>query len=287
MQNHSASIQTDLLQGIRVIDCSQFIPGPYATLLCADLGATVVKVEPPGGDPLRYLGALDADGVTPAYKLINSNKTVIEIDLKSADGKTSFRELLKHADVLLESYRPGVFARLGFDVSELKTINPTLIHIAVTGYGQTGPYRLRAGHDLNYVALSGSLAISGTPDSPAQSLPPTADFGGALQAAFTMLAALLYRQRTGKGLSIDISLSEAVMAWQSLFLTESARTEGGIKRGRSFFNGGLACYQIYKTKDGAFVTLAALEPKFWPTFARRFLIQNGFRGSLNQCHRRL
>jgi len=268
MQSSNPPVQKDLLQGIHVIDCSQFIPGPYATLLCADLGATVVKVEPPGGDPMRYLGALDTDGVTPAYKLINSNKTVIEIDLKSPDGKNAFRDLLKHADVLLESYRPDVFARLGFGATELKAINPALIHIAVTGYGQTGAYRLRAGHDLNYVAMAGLLAISGTPNLPVQSTPPTADFGGALQAAFTMLAALLYRQRTGKGLSIDVSLSEAVMAWQSLYLTESARTDGGIKRGSSFLNGGLACYQIYKTKDGAFVTLAALEPKFWANFCQ-------------------
>jgi alpha-methylacyl-CoA racemase len=268
MEKQEASLQATLLKGIRLIDCSQFIPGPYATLLMADLGAEVVKVEPPAGDPMRYVGELDGDGRTAAYKLINRNKTVIELDLKTTSGVQVFKDLLKQADILFESYRPGVFARLGLAPEDLKALNPRLIHVALTGYGQTGAYRLRAGHDINYVALAGVLSQSGLNDWPIQSTPPTADFAGGLQAAFMMLAALFHRERTGLGLSIDVSMSEAVLAWQSLYLTEAASTVGGIKRGSALLNGGAAFYQIYRTKDDRFITLGALEPKFWSNFCQ-------------------
>jgi len=262
----SPSWQKSLLAGIRVLDCSQFVPGPYATLLLADMGAQVIKVEPPQGDPLRYLGRLEADGISAAYKLINRNKTVVEIDLKAIEGADLFRQLLAKADILFESYRPGAFARLGLDSSELKKLNNRLIHVALTGYGQTGSYKLRSGHDLNYVALAGMLAQSGLPDAPMQSTPPVADFAGGQQAALMVSAALFMRQRTGVGLFIDLSMSEAVLAWQSIYLTESTRTTGGIKRGDALLNGGAAFYQIYRTRDNRFVTLAALEMKFWRNF---------------------
>jgi alpha-methylacyl-CoA racemase len=268
MQNSESGLQASLLRGIRILDCSQFIPGPYATLLMADLGAEVIKVEPPAGDPMRYLGELDEDGTTAADQLINRNKTVIEIDLKATAGAQTFRELVERADILFESYRPGAFARRGFGSGDLKSINPKLIHVALTGYGQTGAYRLRAGHDLNYVALAGVLGQSGLSDLPMQSLPPTADFAGGMQAALMMSAALFARERAGVGLSIDLSMSEAVLAWQSLYLTEAARTAGGIKRGTALLNGGAAFYQIYRTKDDYFVTLGALEPKFWANFCQ-------------------
>jgi len=268
MEKREAGLQATLLKGIRLIDCSQFIPGPYATLVMADLGAEVIKVEPPAGDPMRYLGELESDGASGAYKLINRNKTVVELDLKTASGVQVFKDLLKRADILFESYRPGAFARLGFGAEDLKSLNPKLIHVALTGYGQTGAYRLRAGHDINYVALAGVLSQSGPPDLPIQSMPPTADFGGGLQAALMMLAALYSREKTGIGLSIDVSMSEAILAWQSLYLTEAARTAGGIKRGSALLNGGAAFYQIYRTKDDRFVTLGALEPKFWSNFCQ-------------------
>ena len=268
MEKPEAGLQKTLLKGIRLIDCSQFIPGPYATLVMADLGAEVIKIEPPSGDPMRYVGELEEDGATAAYKLINRNKTVVELDLKTASGVQVFKDLLKRADILFESYRPGAFARLGLGAEDLKSLNPKLIHVALTGYGQTGAYRLRAGHDINYVALAGVLSQSGLPGIPIQSMPPTADFGGGLQAALMMVVALFSREKTGVGLSIDVSMSEAVLAWQSLYMTEAARTSGGIKRGGSLLNGGAAFYQIYRTKDDRFVTLGALEPKFWGNFCQ-------------------
>lgn len=254
------------LAGVRVIDLSQYIPGPYAGLMLADLGADVVKVEPPGGDPMRRLGPRDHDGISPFWKLMNGGKTVIELDLKTGDGCAAFTRLLSAADVLIESYRPGVMERLGFGRSRLDEINPRLVHAALSGYGQTGPWRLRTGHDLNYMALAGGLAASGIPSQPVMAAPPTADFASGVQTALAVCAALIGRGRTGKGAYLDLSLAETVLAWQSLNLTAALRPGFEPERAANLLNGGAACYQIYQAADGRFVTLAAIEEKFWRNF---------------------
>lgn len=256
----------DFLAGIRVLDVSQFIPGPQAALHLSDLGAEVVKVEPPGGEPMRTLGPMDPDGVSAFYKLMNRGKTVIELDLKSGEGKAAFAALIAAADVLVESYRPGVLDRLGFDRATLEWLNPRLVHVALTGFGQTGPYRLRAGHDINYMALAGGLAASGPAERPAFAYPPTADHASALQAALTAVAALLGRTRTGRGAFLDVSLAETVLAWQAIPLTLAQRKGHEPGRAAAMLNGGTAYYQIYRTADGRFVTLGAVEPKFWESF---------------------
>ena len=138
-----------LLDGLRVLDMSQYAPGPYASLLLADLGADVVRVEPPGGEPMRRIGPADADGISAWYKVLNRSKRIVELDLKAEDGKAAFRALLEQSDALLESYRPGVLDRLGFSRQNLEEINPRLVHCALSGWGQTGPYAMRGGHDLN------------------------------------------------------------------------------------------------------------------------------------------
>src|SRR5579885_2201551 len=173
----------DFLRGIRVVDVSQFIPGPQAALHLCDLGAEVVKVEPPGGEPMRTFPPLDPDGVGAPYKLMNRGTTEVELDLKTDAGKRAFADLIAAADVLVESYRPGVLDRLGFDRKTLERLNPGLVHVALTGFGQTGPYRTRAGHDINYMALAGGLAASGTEERPVAAYPPTADHASALPAA--------------------------------------------------------------------------------------------------------
>ena len=160
----------DFLAGVRVLDLSQFLPGPFATQLLADMGADVLKVEPPAGDPLRRLDPASGrpgpeDGRTPYYDAINAGKTVVHMDLKSDDGKRAFATLIAAA-VLLESYRPGVLERLGFGPDRLREINPALVHCALSGYGQTGPNRLRAGHDINYIASTGAYAASGVGAKP-------------------------------------------------------------------------------------------------------------------------
>lgn len=254
------------LEGVRVLDVSQYVPGPYAALLLADLGAEVVKVEPPGGDPMRRLLLLDADGVSPLYKVMNGGKTVVELDLKTAADKARFEALLAATDVLIESYRPGVLDRLGLGRTRLEAVNPRLVHCALSGWGQTGPYRLKAGHDVNYMALAGGLVASGTRERPVIAWPPVADYASGIQAAATALAALVARGRTGKGAFLDVSLAETVLAWQSAGLTSVLRPALAPRRAANLLNGGAACYNLYRTQDGRFVSLGNLEEKFWANF---------------------
>ena len=254
-----------LLDGFRVVDFSQYLPGPFAGQILADLGAEVIKVEPPGGDPMRGIGPPDPDGVSAYYKLVNAGKRVVRVDLKAEAGRAAFGGLVAAADVLLESYRPGMLARLGFDRPALAALNPRLVHCALSGYGQTGPYAGKGGHDLNYLAWGGGLVTSGGTARPAMAHPPVADHAGAMQAVIAILGALLRRERAGQGAFLDVSLAETVLAWQGGQLTAALRGRP-MTRGRDLLNGGAACYQIYETADGRFVTLGALEPKFWAAF---------------------
>lgn len=256
----------DFLTGTRVVDVSQYVPGPYAALQLADMGADVIKVEPPAGDPMRRLVTIDPDGLSPLYKVVNGGKTVVRLDLKSDAGKTAFEALLVAADVLVESYRPGVMDRLGFDRARLEALNPGLVHCAITGWGQTGPYRLRANHDLNCMALGGGLAASGTADEPVMAWPPASDYASGIQGAAAVCGALIRRGRTGRGAYIDMSMMETVLAWQSGGLTTAARPGLAPRRARGLINGGAACYGIYRTADGRFLTLGNLEEKFWANF---------------------
>jgi crotonobetainyl-CoA:carnitine CoA-transferase CaiB-like acyl-CoA transferase len=255
-----------LLSNVRVLDLSQFTPGPFATLLLSDLGADVLKIEPPAGDPQRVDGPLDHDGISAWYRLMNRSKTVVRLDLKSEDGKRIFAELLQHADVLLESYRPGTLDRLGFGRERLAAINPQLVHCALSGWGQTGPYREKPGHDLNYMAFGGGLAASGTDATPVMTYPSVADFAGAIFAAFGIVAGLAGRSRRGRGAHIDASLAETVLSWLSLDLTGMLRKGFAPARAALPYNGGLACYQIYRTADDRFLTLGIVEVKFWRNF---------------------
>lgn len=255
----------ECLAGIRVLDLTQYIPGPYAAQWLGDLGAEVVKIEPPAGDPMRTMGPVDADGSTVFYKLANRNKVVVRLDLKSPAGTEAFRALLAKADVLLEAYRPGVLARLGFDRETLAGINPRLIHCSLSGYGQTGPHATVAGHDLTYVALAGALHASGTADRPVMTFPPLADHAGAMLTMTAILAALVRRGVTGLGTHVDVSLAEAALGWMAGVLT-AARRWGDQPREHDLINGGAAFYRVYGTRDGRFVALAALEEKFWSKF---------------------
>ncbi len=265
----------DFLAGVRVLDLSQFLPGPFATQLLADMGADVLKIEPPAGDPLRRLNPATGrpgpeHGRTPYYDAINAGKTVVHVDLKSDDGKQAFATLIATADVLLESYRPGVLERLGFGPDRLREINPGLVHCALSGYGQTGPNRLRAGHDINYIASTGAYSASGVPEKPVMAWPPAADYASALQSALTITAALVARARTGEGAYLDVSLAESMLAWQAWGFTaegaSAAEGEAGMARGGNLLNGGAASYQVYATSDGRFITLGALEAHFWSNF---------------------
>jgi crotonobetainyl-CoA:carnitine CoA-transferase CaiB-like acyl-CoA transferase len=260
----------DFLAGVRVLDLSQFLPGPFATQLLADMGASVLKVEPPAGDPLRRMDMMSGrpvpgDAPTPYYDAVNAGKTVVRIDLKAAAGKEAFTRLVEAADVLLESYRPGVMERLGFSRERLSALNPGLVHCALSGYGQTGPKRLKAGHDINYVASTGALSASGVAERPVAMYPPAADYASALQAALAITGALVRRARGGTGAYIDVSLAESMLAWQAWGLTAAAAGDRPALAG-NLLSGGAACYQVYETKDNRFVTLGALEAHFWGNF---------------------
>ena len=254
------------LAGTRVLDLSQYLPGPLATLALADFGADVLKIEPPLGDPMRNMPPLGADGISRLYKACNRNKRTLCLDLKSTAGKASFERLLKRADVLLESFRPGVLARLGFSREDICALNPRLIHCALSGYGQDGPLATTAGHDLNYMALAGGLATSGNVEKPVIAFPPVADHAAALNAAMAVLAALLGRSNSGCGVFLDISIAESVLPWQRLSLATAEADGVNLSRAGHELNGGAAYYQIYETKDGAGIALGCIEEKFWKAF---------------------
>ena len=255
-----------LLEGLKVVDFSQYIPGPYATWLLAQMGAEVVKVERPGGEVMRSTGPRDSDGVSAFYKTLNGDKSIVELDLKDPQQREVFATLLAHGDVLVESFRPGVLDRLGFGPEDLRKRHPRLIVCSISGFGQNGPYRRRPGHDINYLALSGMLAGTGTKESPVAPSPPVADYASAIQAAATVLAAVVSRYRTNRGAYLDVGMADTVLAWQSATLSNVTHEGYPLERGAGVETGAMADYGIYPTADGRFVTLAAQEPHFWENF---------------------
>lgn len=257
----------DCLAGLKVLDLSQWLPGPFAAQMLADLGADVLKVEPPAGDPARFLGTRDGDGLSLFYKTVNAGKRVLRLDLKTAEGQAAMLALVAEADVLLESFRPGTLGRLGLSPERLRATNPRLVHTALSGWGQTGPYAARAGHDINYLAVGGGLIAQGEAEQPFFAFPPVADFASAQQATVATLAALLRRSTSGEGAFLDVSLMESVLAWQGFNQTMTAAGEAP-RRGGELLNGGAACYNIYRTGDGGFVSLGAVEAKFWANFCQ-------------------
>lgn len=257
------------LGGIRILDLSRLLPGAYASQMLADFGADVMKIEEPGsGDYSRFMPPHGAGGMGLYYLAVNRNKRSMTLNLKSARGREVFLRLVKQADVLLESFRPGVLERLGLGYEQLKEVNPRLVYCAISGYGQDGPYRLRAGHDLNYVGYAGLLDYNrGSNGEPA--MPPTqlGDLaGGSFMSVIGILAALQGRAQTGEGRMVDVSMTEGAMALLPLMATTYFNTGQTPQPGTSTLDGGLPCYNIYETRDGKHVTLAALEYKFWHTF---------------------
>ncbi|MDP3155382.1 MAG: CaiB/BaiF CoA-transferase family protein [Archangium sp.] len=256
------------LAGLKVLDLSRLLPGPYATLVLADLGAQVDKLEEPGsGDYTRHSPPMK-DDTSALFLGLNRNKRSIGVDLKSPEGVATLKGLVKHYDVLVESFRPGVLDRLGAGYEVLSRENPRLIFCSISGYGNTGPDRLKAGHDLNYIARSGALAYGGL-DGGAPAMPGVqmADIGGgSLFAIVGILAALHERHSTGQGRFVDVSMTDGSMAFLHMHL--AARLLMGaegtpLARGREALNGGFACYGLYKTKDDRYLAVGSLEPKFF------------------------
>lgn len=261
-----------LLNGMRILDLTRLLPGGYASQLLADLGAEILKVEDPWqGDYLRWMEPyLPGTKDSVLYWSLNRNKKSIKLNLKSPEGRKAFLSLLNNYDIVLEGFRPGVLDNLGLGYSELRNINPAVILCSISGYGQDGPYSQRSGHDINYMAMSGALGLSAQKGSaPALSALQVADIGGGgLMAVTGILTAYIARQRTGKGQYIDVSMLDGVVSWMTMLYAQQAAGDSALKCGEGTLNGGAVCYGVYETKDGRFMSLGALEPKFWRVFCQ-------------------
>jgi alpha-methylacyl-CoA racemase len=252
------------LAGLRVVDVSAYLPGPFASLLLSDMGADVIKVEPPGGDGMRLLGPRDAAGKPLFHAALNAGKTVRHIDLKSPDGNAEFLDLINTADVLIEGFRPGVMARLGLDTETLRARHSGLIVCSVSGYGATSPRAQEAGHDGNYLALAGVLHRNGIP--PRFFDPPVADVTSSLFAALAILGAMQARHKDGQGCHIDLAIADVAMPLQ-LFEVAALGVTGRVPQPETtYLNGGAAYYRVYPTADQRHVVLGAVEAKFWVNF---------------------
>lgn len=259
------------LQSIRVLDLSRLLPGPFCTMLLADFGAEVIKIEAPDlGDYARqYEPKIDENSVM--FHSLNRNKKSVTFDLKTDEGKDQFLQMVGKADVVVESFRPGVMKRLGLDFPVLEKINPRLIYCAISGYGQTGPYAEMPGHDINYISFAGLLELMGEKDGkPIVPAVQVADLaGGAYPAVTGILLALLEREKSGKGQFIDISMMDGVISLLQSTLPNYLMKNIPSKRGEQMLSGGLACYEVYQTKDGRWLAVGALEMKFWRVFCQK------------------
>jgi alpha-methylacyl-CoA racemase len=284
------------LAGVRVLDLSRLLPGGFCSLLLADYGADVLKVEDTaGGDYLRWAPPLvegaAASAASALFLALNRNKRSLRVDLKSGAGREVLLALVRSHDVVLESFRPGVLDRLGAGYDALRAANPRIVLCSITGYGQEGPLRDRAGHDMNYLGLVGMLGLGGAGPGgpPLQPAGQIADLGGgALMAAFGILAALRERDRSGEGQHVDVSMADGALSWLAFVAARQLAGGGVPERGRDPLAGGLVCYRPYACSDGGWVTLGALEPRFWSAFCagvgREDLLEQQFSPPGSEAH---
>lgn len=254
------------LHGIRVIDFTRLLPGPYATMRLADLGAEIIKVESPEGDLARQSDP-KIGGEGAVYLANNRNKKSIVLDLKSKEGKKQALSLIDEADVIIEGFRPGVMRKLGLDFETVSLRNPRLVYCSLTGYGQTGTLADFAGHDLNYMAVSGFL--SQLRDQEGRPITPSVQIGdmvGGILASEAILAGLVQRGRTGEGVYLDVAMTDALAGMLNNHALIQQAT--GFEHGVTILNGTLVCYGLYQTADGRTISLGALEPKFWHAFCK-------------------
>lgn len=251
-----------LLAGIKVLDLSRLLPGPFCTQYLAQLGAEVIKIEEPGGEFAR--------GMPELFALINRGKKSVIMDLRKPETAEAFKALVREADVLIESFRPGVMDRLGLGWETLHALNPRLVYAALTGYGHTGPYVDRAGHDMNYLGYAGVLDQMGSAGGPpVLSNVQVADLaGGALTCAVAVLAAVIGAKNSGEGAFVDCGMLDGSLALQAVGVATLRMTGKSPERGRDMLSGALPNYSLYETGDGRHVALGALEPKFYQQFCK-------------------
>jgi crotonobetainyl-CoA:carnitine CoA-transferase CaiB-like acyl-CoA transferase len=256
------------LEGIRILDLSRLLPGPYLTQLMADLGAEVIKVETPlAGDHARL--APPEMGLGNMYETINRNKKSLALNYRNARGRELFLELAKTADVVLEGFRPTIADKYGIGYEAVCAVKPDIVYCSLSGYGQEGPYQQRAGHDFNYLSVGGAFGLNGRPgERPVPYGLPVADLSGGMLAAIAILGALVGRERSGSGMYLDMALLDGVISWMTP-LALSAHFSGlEVGAGTHPLLGGRAFFNIYETSDGKYLTLAAIEPHFWGDFCK-------------------
>lgn len=257
-----------VLEEVTVIDLTQLLPGPFCTQVLADFGANVIKIEGPGGDLARVLGT-KIKKESGSFMMLNRNKRSVVLNLKEKKGRDVFFRLIKQADVVIEGFRPGVMDKLGLGYEEAAKINERIIYCSISGYGQTGPYRDKPGHDINYISIAGILGNTGLEGSkPVIPGGQIADITGGILGVVGIMLALWARERTKKGQYIDISMMDGAIAWLPLVLGEYLATRREPKKGQGQLNGGYACYNVYETSDNGYMSLGALEVHFWETFCR-------------------
>ncbi len=257
------------LEGIVVLDLTRLLPGPYCSMILADLGARVIKIEPP--PPGDYMREFDPKlkRNSAFYYAANRNKESISLNLKEEADRGLLLKLVGKAHVVMESFRPGVMERLGIGYQRLKEENPSLVYCAITGFGQTGPHREKPGHDINFTALGGVLDQIGFKEGP-PAIPTIqlADLTSAFWATIAILSAVIRARATGEGAFVDVSMMDAVLSWLPMHLIMQAATGHAPSRGDFFLSGGLPCYRVYETADSQYVVLGALEEKFWIIFCK-------------------
>jgi alpha-methylacyl-CoA racemase len=257
------------LDGVRVLDLTRYLPGPYATQLLADAGAEVVKIEDTAtGDPTRWMNFESEGSDGTLFEAVNRGKRSVALDLKSDAGREAFFELASDADALIEGFRPGVTERLGVDDDSVREHNPEIVYCSLSGYGQTGPYRTRAGHDLNYAAFSGLLDMTRADENATPQMPgvPVGDMAGGLFAAFSIVGALCSRALGNTdGEYLDVAMTDVLLSFSQALAPDALASETP-RPGKTALTGELPWYGIYETSDGKFVSIAALEPPFWNAF---------------------
>jgi crotonobetainyl-CoA:carnitine CoA-transferase CaiB-like acyl-CoA transferase len=257
------------LEGICILDLSSRMPGPVCAQILADLGAEVIKVESPRAPDLFRRFEPLVDGTGSLFHVCNRNKKGLTLELRHPKGREIFLRLVRQTDVVVEAFRPGTMERMQLGYETLKEANPGLILCSLSAFGQTGPYRTRPAHDLNLLALAGVLDLLGNKDGP-PIVPPVqmSGLGGALQGAVGILAALLSRGKTGRGQSVDVSLFDGASAFAALEMSRYMAGNPLAKRGLTEGGGGYACFNVYRTADGRYLSLGCLEPQFWEAFCR-------------------
>ena len=262
--------RTGPLEGVKIIDFTRLLPGPMATMMLADMGADVIKVEDPDSpDYVRHFEPM-IDGTSAFYYALNRNKRSLAINFLSPEGKSIIIDLVKDADILIEQYRPGVMKKFGLDHETLFAINPRLIYVSITGYGQDSSMSQAAGHDINYISIAGALGITGDDNGPVIPGFQLADIaGGSYMTMNAVTAALYQREKTQKGQYIDIAMTDSVLPFVALPFAEYQASTNHHQRGKFQLSGGQANYNVYKCGDGKYIALGSLEPKFWNTVCNK------------------